>query len=429
MKRVNLLKKSASRGLFSASLLENAECRRLLGALCVIFAAATCAAALFCFYSVRGMEAQLTQRECAVAGRLIDSHAASTDAVINAFSTRSLAKSDSQTGARALETAGYGTGTINVLAPFFSKGITGITEAALIALLAAILLSGLAIRQTLKGIYGRIERAGRQAALLGRGDYDALLCEDGEGAFARMGHAFNEMSRGVRTAFEKLADERVFLKNLISDISHQLKTPLAALKMYNEILVQEETSDAARDFIEKSAGQLDRMEWLILGLLKTARVESGCLDLSLAPNDLLTVVQEAAQDFALTAKEKGVELQIRTQEQPTVVCDAAWLKEAVGNVFKNCIEYTPPGGRVTAEILTTSVLISLKIRDTGTGISPDELPFVFRRFYRGRSSTGAGSGIGLSLAKSLAEQMGGTLTAGGEYGCGAEFTFSFVKGL
>lgn len=406
-----------------AGVFENGEARRLFASFAAFTAVILLVIAASCAAGFHTLKVQLYQRECSVAGQLIQSGCAS-DTVLRAFTGKSGDKTVSA-GADTFEKAGYTETTVETLLPFLSRN-SGKSEAEVMG--AAFLLFALmcaACYRFLLGIYRRVDDAGRMAEQVGRGARGAKLEDGGEGAFARMNHAFNEMAAGVDAGFEKLNRQRMFLKNLISDISHQLKTPLSALKMYNEIVLQEGLSGTALDFTKKSGEQLERMEWLILGLLKMARVEAGFLEMNLRGHNLRAIAEEAAADFELKAKEKNICLSVLGRDDIILNCDADWLKEALENVLKNCMEYTPDGGKITVEIERTLVMASVTVKDTGRGIRPDELPYVFQRFYRGRASRSAGSGIGLSLAKSITEQMGGTLTAGGKFGSGAEFTFSF----
>lgn len=412
--------------MFRTSLFENGEARRLFTAFAIIATAFFAFSVLICFLSTQQIETNLVNREYAVAGKLINGGAANSEETVNAFISKS-DENNTKTGAEALEKSGYTGNTVDIVLPFLNGEMTQFTVLILIVTLTAFLLFGVTCYFFLYGIYKRIDDAGRKARLISRGDYKVRLNDNAEGAFARMNYAFNEMSTGIKTEFEKLSRERIFLKNLISDISHQLKTPLSALKMYNEIILQEQLSDTVLDFTKKSEEQLERMEWLILGLLKMARVEAGCLQLNMQKNSFRTIVEEAINDFTIAAGEKNIKIVLLGEDDPILKCDSGWLKEALGNIIKNCIQYTPQDGRITAKVEQTPVLISVKISDNGKGIHPDDLPYVFKRFYRGHGSRETGSGIGLSLAKSIVEQMGGTLTAGGEYGSGAEFTFSFLR--
>ncbi|HEX3025942.1 MAG TPA: histidine kinase dimerization/phospho-acceptor domain-containing protein, partial [Clostridia bacterium] len=261
-------------------LFENSGVRRLFALLAVLTAVYLLTAFFLNQISVSRFEAVLINRESAVAGKLIALHPEQSDEIISAFVTAGNIK-DSERGTAAFGRAGYSGQTVPVVFPSIRGELGRITALYTAPALTALIFFGILTFFALSAIYGRVEQAGKKALSVSRGNYGLRLEEDAEGTFARMNYAFNEMSSGVNAGFEKLRQERVFLKNLISDISHQLKTPLATLKMYNEILLQEPLSGAARDFTVKSSEQLERMEWLILGLLKMARMEAGCLEMNL----------------------------------------------------------------------------------------------------------------------------------------------------
>ncbi|MFT9055865.1 MAG: HAMP domain-containing sensor histidine kinase [Ethanoligenens sp.] len=401
-------------------------CRRLTAVGLLLALGLIVAFALGTWLSARQMETKLVARECAVAGRLMNSHAASADAVADAFTDKHISASDQSLGARTFAVRGYDAPSADLLAPFFHTTLWKSTLFYAGCAILALLLYGVCALSSMTGIYAAIARVSAQAVEIGRGNLRVRLDQSAEGALGRMQTALNEVAAGIQATFDKMAKDRAFLKDLISDISHQLKTPLAALKMYQEILLQEPMEANAQAFVVRSGEQIERMEWLVLGLLKMARIEAGQLLFHLHPHDLCALTRQAAADFAHMAADKGVELTVANNGCPMLLCDAAWLREAVGNVVKNCIECTPAGGRVRLEASATPVMVTLTVRDTGPGIHPDDLPFVFRRFYRGHEHTGAGSGIGLSLAQAITEQMGGTLNAGGIFGEGAVFTFTFL---
>lgn len=409
----------------SPGILENPESRKLI----VVFIALTvflfAAAVVIGAFSCKRMEDDLSTRESEIIGILIHSSGADGVQVAAAFTSRGN-DSDISAGARALAGSGYSGSTADIVYRFARKDATVYGAGVLLAALLAFMLLGVAVYTILFRLYRRVDEASHTVLLAGRGNYHSSMEEAAEGSFARLSHAFNEMSAGVAADFLRLKKERIFLKDLISDISHQLKTPLSALKMYNEIVLQEPVTETVRDFTVKSGTQLERMEWLILGLLKMARLEAGCLTMEMSVCSLKEVAGEAVEDFAAAAREKGVEIAV-SGAQAAILCDPGWLKEAVGNVLKNCLEYTPRKGSIFIVTEDSAVMSALSIRDDGPGVCPDDLPFIFRRFYRGRCSSGNGCGIGLSLARSIVEQMGGTLTAGNPPDGGTVFTFSFLK--
>ncbi len=389
-----------------------------------------CAGALFCAGAQLGasrMRGALLARESAVAGSLVRTGAAAPRAVADAFAARKTLPDDRAAGLALFAQNGYEPATADLVLPALpALARTGLLAAGGAAAVLLFLFLLAALRE-LRGTCALAMAAQAQAAEAGRGHFGVRMEQGAEGAFGRMQHAFNEMAAGVQAATGKLERERAFLSDLLTDISHQLKTPLAALKMINEILLQEPMSKPAREFTVQSGEQLERMEWLILGLLKMARIEADRLTLHLARRSLRTLASEVLGDFAALSKKRDIALSLAAGPEPFLLCDAAWLREAVGNVVKNCIEATPPGGCVTVELLDSPASVSLTVRDTGPGIPPEALPFLFRRFYRAPGRTGNGSGIGLPLARAITEQMGGTLSAGNKPGSGAVFTFLFPR--
>ncbi len=373
------------------------------------------------------LETVLTARESAVAGHLVATHTISADAIKEAFASRSLTAADQMAGKQLFTGTGYRSTVLPVLLPQLS---TTVELFSWITVLISILICALSLWVlfcVLRKVYQGMDRATAQAIRVSRGDFTARMEMATEGTLGRMQSAFNEMTVGVQGAYERLARQRTFLKDWIADISHQLKTPLAALKMYQEIMMQEPMSEPARKFTISSGEQLQRMEWLILGLLKMARIEADRLTLHPVKQSLSALTKKVMNDFMPMAQQKGVSLRFTGEADPQLVCDAAWLGEAIGNVVKNCIESTPPSGQVHLVVKETQMAASLEVHDTGPGIHPDEMPFIFRRFYRGDKRKTSGSGLGLSLARSIVEQMGATLSAGGTYGEGAIFTFLFLR--
>lgn len=406
--------------------LNEVPCRRLIRLYLLLALGVLAVCVTAAWMSNRQMEAGLVARESAVAGRLVAQHV-DAQTVADAFTAQNLSAQEQTLGARVFAGRGYAVPTVQLLAPFFRAAFwqsawfySGVCAAALLAFAVCAVMH-------LSGIYRRIACLSAQAVEIGRGNGNILFDQSMEGILGRLQSNLHDMQMGMQARFDRLKQNRTFLKDLISDISHQLKTPLAALKMYQEILLQEPMERDARAFVVRSGEQIERMEWLVLGLLKMARIEAGQLTFRLRSQNLDALCRRVAEDFSHMAADKRVDLVVSASTRATLICDAEWLREAMGNVVKNCIECTPGGGCVYIEAKSTPVMDTLTVRDTGPGIHPDDLPFVFQRFYRGHGRTSSGSGIGLSLARAITEQMGGTLSAGGMYGQGAAFTFTFLR--
>jgi len=234
----------------------------------------------------------------------------------------------------------------------------------------------------------------------------------GEGDLGLLATGAQELSVRLSETIEQLHREKTFLKDTVADISHQLKTPLASLMIYVDLLQDSRLDEEhAREFLERSRGELERMEWLILTLLKLARLEADTLEMNVRPTVLSETVRQAMESVRRLADEKGVLLRVSpSDEELAVPHDAHWLAEAIANLLKNAVEHSPPGSGVDVGWEETRVFTHLRIADRGTGIDPSHLPHIFKKFYRS-SKEGHGVGLGLPLAKSIVEKHGGVLSA------------------
>ena len=246
-----------------------------------------------------------------------------------------------------------------------------------------------------------------------------------------MYHLFHEVNSLVAIADARAGSERQakeFLRDTISDISHQLKTPIAALNIYNGIL-QQEASDAAtvREFTALSEQELDRMESLVQSLLKMARLDAGAIALEQSPENLLELLEYVKRQYSFRAGQEGKEIDLEGDEQAVLLCDRTWLTEAIGNLVKNALDHTAQGAHILVRWQQSPCLTTISVEDTGCGIHPEDLFHIFKRFYRSRFSKDTrGIGLGLSLAKSIIEAHQGSIEVHSELGHGTTFTINFA---
>ncbi|MEK3914294.1 HAMP domain-containing sensor histidine kinase [Paenibacillus sp. FSL H7-0331] len=260
--------------------------------------------------------------------------------------------------------------------------------------------------------------------------FDKPLPENDEGDFGLLGRSFNAMAGRLNNSLEQLKQEKTFLHNLLSDISHQLKTPLASLIVFNENLLNDPKmkEEMKVTFLERSRQQLERMEWLIVSLLKLARVEAGAILFHNEVIRLRELIENALQSLRLLSEQKMQKIYIRGGDEILVQADEEWLTEAFINLIKNALEHTPKEGEIHIVLEENTLFNTMIIRDHGEGISPEDLPHIFKRFYRGRSTAKPQSiGIGLSLTKLIIEGQGGIITVASKPGEGSEFRISFLK--
>lgn len=252
----------------------------------------------------------------------------------------------------------------------------------------------------------------------------------GEGEEAAMRFAVSSMAEQLQYQNQSLQQDKEFLKNFLSDVSHQLKTPLSALRMYNEIMLAKPglSEEKRVDFLTRSSDQIDRTDWLIQGLLKMARVEAGAVEMRFSDTYLIDTVQTAVIPFQEAAKQKGVALTVKVDSAIHFEHDGKWVAEALGNLVKNALEHTHPGGGVWISAQETPLTVTLKIQDNGEGMDSTEIPHIYERFYRRSGETNAESvGIGLSLARQIFEQNRGDIQVQSQRGRGSLFIVTFLK--
>ncbi|MEK0317643.1 sensor histidine kinase [Cohnella sp. 56] len=247
-----------------------------------------------------------------------------------------------------------------------------------------------------------------------------------EGELGLLAHQVQELSLRLQETIAQLHRDKDFLRDTIADISHQLKTPLASLTVYVDLLQsgQVEPREQA-EFLRTCERELERMEWLIQTLLKLARFEAGSLPLQLERAPVGDTVRLALGAIARLAEERRVELRLDGPGEPVYAQhDPRWIAEALANLVKNAVEHSPPHSAVTLSWEATPIFVRLRVADRGSGIEQRDEPHIFKKFYRAPGGAGSGVGLGLPLAKTIAERHGGMLAAGRAEGGGTVFTLT-----
>ena len=242
-------------------------------------------------------------------------------------------------------------------------------------------------------------------------------------------HAINEMATILSAHAENQRQTKEFLQDIISDVSHQIKTPLSALKMYHEIIEShKDDATTVSSFTEKSQREIKRMEDVIYTLLKLARLDAGIIQMEKTPENLSVLMQDVLERFETWAEREHKTITLSGKEDVVLSCDALWVSEAIGNIVKNALEHTENGGHIGVKWSQSPLMTQIEISDDGKGIHPEDLYNIFKRFYRSRFSSDVhGIGLGLPLAKSIVEAHGGTISVTSSLGAGTTFTLNFFN--
>lgn len=222
-----------------------------------------------------------------------------------------------------------------------------------------------------------------------------------------------------------------FLKKTISDISHQLKTPLAALTMYQEIIANEpDNAETVKEFSGKIGVSLNRMEQLIQSMLKITRLDTGNIVFEKGCYSVMELIEHSINELTTRAEDENKQIVISGDPKQQIVCDLEWTGEAIGNIVKNALDHTMSGGIIQILWKRTPATVRIIIADNGNGIAPEDIHHIFKRFYRSKHSLDTqGIGLGLSLAKSIIEGQGGLISAQSKLNEGTSFTLSFLNEL
>jgi signal transduction histidine kinase len=277
-----------------------------------------------------------------------------------------------------------------------------------------------------------LRRLTEAARALAEGDLARRVPADrartGGAEITELSRQFNTMADQVEETMETIRRDRDTGREFLADVSHELRTPLAALRTFNELLREKAGDDVAArtEFLEASAQQIERLDWLAQNLLELSKLDSGLIRLDLRPDDLRATIESAVEQAQVSARRRGLNLTTELPEEPLVTRhDPQRLGQVLTNLIGNALKFTPRGGSVQVVLIQRNRGARIQVIDTGVGIDAAELPKIFDRFYRGsraNEARGSGSGLGLAIVRSVVEMHGGRVMVESRVGAGSTFT-------
>ena len=231
----------------------------------------------------------------------------------------------------------------------------------------------------------------------------------------------------LKEKVELLNNEKIFLNEVISDISHQLKTPMTSLIILNDLMYEDLPKETKIEFLDKIKSQLNRMEWLIKSMLKLSKVEAKVIDFEKKEVKVSELIKKSISPSLIPMEIKNIELTVNGDENISYIGDINWSCEAIVNIIKNCVEHTDINGKINISYEENPLYCEVVIKDSGEGIDKKDLPNIFKRFYKGKSSKDDSVGIGLAMAKSIIESQNGDIYVKSEKNKGSEFHIIFHK--
>ena len=231
--------------------------------------------------------------------------------------------------------------------------------------------------------------------------------------------------RTLKTATE----ERENIKSLVSDISHQTRTPVANIELYTQLLAERELSGEELSCVKAIGTQSEKLRSLMEALIKTSRLETGIIAMRIGENDLASIAERAVEQYKPAAGEKNIVLTSHTRPVD-VLCDPKWTEEALCNILDNAVKYTPEGGSIRLEMTEYEMFCRVDITDTGIGVPEDEQAKIFARFRRGEGAKNSpGLGIGLYLTRRILTEEGGYIKVKSAVGRGSRFSVFLRKAV
>lgn len=371
---------------------------------------------------------EMLKHDYELAGYMIDKYP-EMNLEIQSIFTLNKSTNDYQTGKALLEKSGYKENIQLYLIPqvnnFYRTNM-------LVTLLFSIIMSFiiLLIVYLFLTVYSKkINRFNKDVDKIINGEIATRLADNDEGNLAKLATSINIMATSLHTHIDKEKQNRISLKDNLTNISHQLKTPLAALTMYTDIMKDENVDNKViRSFLIKSENELNRMQTLITNLLKLAKFDAGIIVLNKRNNVLNDIIEQVIKSFETRVLKEQKTIEMKAISLVSYCCDREWILEVLSNLIKNAVEHTTAGNHILIEIEETPLIVKIIIKDNGAGIHPEDINYIFKKFYRSRFSQNVqGTGIGLTLAKSIIEMHGGFISVESTNEKGTIFTIQLPK--
>lgn len=276
--------------------------------------------------------------------------------------------------------------------------------------------------------YKEIESLSGYLRTISNGQYSLDVRDNQEGELSILKNEIYKVTLMLSKQSDYLNQDKKRLADALSDISHQLKTPLTSMLVMIDLLSQQNLTEEKRiEFTGNIEKQLERMDWLLSSLLKLSKIDAGTAIFKKETIVVEDLVLQSLEPLRIPIELKNQDLLITGENSVTFIGDQGWTSEALINILKNCVEHTPAEGRISIYYTENPLYTEILIEDTGKGISREDLPNIFKRFYRGKNASKNSIGIGLAMAHTVIESQQGSLDVKSELGKGTQFSIKFHK--
>ncbi|MDU1005919.1 MAG: HAMP domain-containing sensor histidine kinase [Clostridium butyricum] len=278
-----------------------------------------------------------------------------------------------------------------------------------------------------KSRYKSIAKISDEIDLVLHNDDHLYITESNEGELSILQSEIRKMTLRIREQNDALKKEKEHLADSLADIAHQLRTPLTSVNLILSLLENSNDENELKKFKREAEELLLQMDWLITSLLKISRLDAGIVVFKSEEIDVNKLISTALRPFLISIELHNIDLQIHVEKGIVIHGDSGWLSEALQNIFKNCIESVGDNGRFQITCENNQLFTEIVIHDSGDGFKKEDLPYLFKRFYRGKNTDATGYGIGLALCRMIITRQGGTITAKNHMQGGAIFYIHFPK--
>lgn len=260
-------------------------------------------------------------------------------------------------------------------------------------------------------------------------NYSLKLESNTEGEVSILQNEIYKMTIMLRSESDNLKKEKLSLKESISDISHQLKTPLTSISiMLDNILDNPNLEEEIKlDFIKNVHHQIESINTLIIALLKLSRIEAGVVEFKKEKNSATEIIEKALENVEIIKEMKNIVIETHFKENVFFIGDKTWEIEALTNLIKNAIEHSDYGGKIEIKTSKNPIYTQIEIKDYGVGMSEKDLKNIFKRFYKGEHGNNDSIGIGLNLVKNIVEKDNGLIEVKSKIGKGTTFIIKYLK--
>ena len=408
------------------TILSNIEVKKFLRNYAFIFLVALVLCFCVTIANLNIIKHKVVENNQAILGEVLTEHPELEDDIVDII-TQSRSKENINSGAEILQKYNYDNSISISNEPIISESLGNIFALNLAFVVFTFIVFIILSFSYFRKIYTDIKDMTDYVYHNSEGRYYDMKDKNQEGQIGLLKVELMKMTTILKEKVNLLQNEKIFLNNTISDISHQLKTPMTSLIILNDLMYGDLDKEKRIEFLDKTSAQLSRMEWLIKSMLKLAKVEAKVIEFKTEKVNIDELIRKSISPMIIPMELKNIAISINGKEDASYTGDIEWSAEAITNIIKNCVEHTPDNGQIEINYEENPIYSEIVIKDNGEGIDKKDLPNIFKRFYKGKNSKSDSVGIGLAMAKSIVESQNGTIYVKSKKGVGSEFHIIFHK--